>query len=279
MLKRIPEAFIGFVMGSFPHCHWMGQAPVAPTPSPGPESASTTLMGPAGQQAKANAELLSEIYRVVLLSEPKGRSSFGNFVDSMNQGASLEGVYNGFVHSSLYREAEQKFKGHTPAAMNRFIREMIVLLRAEQHPVGFFNEDAEPLPTPVDLSQPPPAGAPPLRERSRPELPKIEELIAQHLRQIFANASFFTLKRVLGDEVLKVLDEMKSDPKLRAQWYATQVVRMMEYQVNFGLALRNRPDFIFHRGWAETVSPDRLCWELLNREHRLLNQAQNGAGL
>ena len=108
---------------------------------------------------------------------------------------------------------------------------------------------------------------------------EIEELIAQHLRQIFANASFFTLKRVLGDEVLKVLDEMKSDPKLRAQWYATQVVRMMEYQVNFGLALRNRPDFIFHRGWAETVSPDRLCWELLNREHRLLNQAQNGAGL
>src|SRR4051794_2753949 len=67
---------------------------VSSSPSPG---ATPEFMSPAAQASKANSELLHEVYLVVLMQEPADRSAFGGLVDVLNQGASFEGVYNGFT--------------------------------------------------------------------------------------------------------------------------------------------------------------------------------------
>ncbi len=53
---------------------------------------------------------------------------------------------------------------------------------------------------------------------------------------IFFRFSLFTLKRILGEEGMRLVTD-------------------------------------FHQEWAMGASPDRIEWEVLNRLHRVLNQA------
>jgi hypothetical protein len=108
---------------------------VLPESSPSPSAEALSSL--AAKKAKANSEILHEMFVVIFMREPKDRSEFGNWVDTLNQGASLEGVYNGLTHSEDYRKLEKTSSKASEKAVKVF-REEITLLEAE-------------LPTPTQL--------------------------------------------------------------------------------------------------------------------------------
>ena len=255
----------------------------AAKPTTSPQAQASAAADPAldsekAKIAKANAEILNEMLTVVLMQEPKDRSLFGNYVDSLNQGASLEGVYNGFSHSSYYRQLENKVLGATPAALDFFVSEMLALMKDEKD-AGPLTEDAgRPLAVPVnpaedegyDIVKYPGAGGTKPGASPAPKGSPTEV----EIRAKFKYSSIFTLKRALGDEALKVIADKKSVAEDLANWYAKETLRLIDTQVDFGLALRNKRDEKFHHDWAMSFSQDRLTWEVLNRLHRVLNAKQ-----
>ena len=95
--------------------------------------------------------------------------------------------------------------------------------------------------------------------------------------QVFEGASLYTLKRVAGDEALKVINHHQQLGTL-ASWYGAFAARQAASGVDFGLELRNKADEAFHKHWADRVlkssQQDRLIWEVLNRVHRTINRAE-----
>ena len=104
------------------------------SPAPIPEVSSSPSVGAmssgVAKKAKANAEIFHEMFTVVFMREPKDRAEFGNWVDTLNQGASLEGVYNGLTHSEDYRRLE-KVSPKAPEKLVKAFRREIGLLEAE----------------------------------------------------------------------------------------------------------------------------------------------------
>lgn len=198
-------------------------------PSPKPVSSD--------EQRKADlGSMLHEMFEVVLLREPVGSGEFDSLWSPLLQGASVEGVYNGFVHSSHYQELEQKTGHATPVAVKIYFQEIAVLEAG--------------LPHASDLSD------------VQPD-----------------QASLFKLKRVLGDEALKVIDAKKAKPADLAAWYGPWAARISAMKVNLGLPLRSNTDPKFHENWVlqELKQPngmDHVVWEVLNRVHRVLNEAE-----
>lgn len=244
-----------------------------PSPSPGPD---LELSSEAARSAKANAELLREIFTVVFGREPRDRANFGVWVDAMNQGASIEGIYNGFTHSSDYRQVEENNPGASPDALKVFGVELARLQSELPSVTEFDTSAAQPLPRAKNPEAE--AGnslefkkrdASPLPARAKTE----QAALAESYSKTFVGASIFTLKRVLGDEALKVIASKKDYPENLAIWYSKWVVQLASYRVDFGLPLRNSADEKFHFKWTLDASEDRLKWEVLNRLHRLLNEA------
>lgn len=176
---------------------------------------------------RTNAEMLSEIYTVVYNVPPRDRYEFANLLNALNQGASLEGIYNGFVHSSRYLELE---KSSPPAAEKGFKTFFELLGNLES---ALF--------------------------------------IKTKFEETFQGVSVFALKRILGDEALKVIYEKKVSHEKLCHWYANWAFRMTSKNVNFGIVLRNKPDETFHYSWAIKATDDQLTWEVLNRIHRMMN--------
>jgi hypothetical protein len=256
------------------------------TKSPQPKAG---LFAITAQRAKQNAEVLHEMYRDIYVQDPANAREFASLVDSLNQGASLEGVYNGLIHSSDYRELEKSHPGSNGKALQFFCEEL-VRTELQLSSVTVFSPDAaKPLSVPVEptgtegeidfpnteaLASPAVVNPAPT---SSPSKEQVDKLFHQYAHD-FAGASYFTLKRVLGDELLELMSQKsrdKTDPKALAKWYGKFVHRMVSSGVDFGLALRNNPDESFHEGWAESVSGDQLRWEVLNRIHRVINSVEN----
>lgn len=293
-----------------------------------PEEAASpgagTLQGDAAARAKANAELLHEMFLVIFLEEPEDRSSFGSYVDSLNQGASLEGVYNGFAHSKNYRRLEVLHRGASPSALTAFCEELAQIQLQLSTPTAFNEKSALPLPVlgqqaelgtsasesggggggagagtgagaggvsvvtfgqvkdanaaPRDAgasgagsraASPGSTGASASSASATPQSQHRE--LVERYQTIFKDASIFTLKRVLADELLKLIYEKKMDRKVLSDWFAGWAVSLRRYHVDFGLEQRNSVDLKFHSTWAMNAPEDRLIWEALNRVHRLLN--------
>lgn len=234
--------------------------------SPKPSPDAKAQFGVTAQAAQENAELLQEIYKVVTLSDPRSRSEFGNWVDSMNQGASLEGVYNGFTHSSEYRKLEATGPGASPDALKVFGTELAQLTLELPEPTRFIDASGETVPLRTGFEWP--------KGQETPQPPDLTLLASEYSAQ-FVGATIFTLKRVIGDEALKVIEAKYEYSEKFAFWYSKWVVRLCSYSVNYGLELRSRPDEAFHYQWAAKASRDRLTWEVLNRLHRLLNEANS----
>src|SRR5581483_2838831 len=97
-----------------------------------------------------------------------------------------------------------------------------------------------------------------------------KEALSSYL-EYFSGSSLFRLKRVLGEEALKLVWQLRKSPEDLALWYANWVTHMAEKKINFGLVLRNKPDEKFHYQWAMHTPVDRIEWEILNRYHRMLN--------
>ncbi len=225
---------------------------------------------------RKNAELLREIFVVVFERQPEDRQAFGEYVDSMNQGASLEGLYNGFTHSSFYRELESDHPGSTAEALSVFAEELLRIQAELKAPTRFNRSMANPLPRAVQPGQSPqvPARPAPAKTGTGSFKGEISREAIHEVKRTFGGASYYTLKRILGDEALLLIAEKSSDPEALAEWYANWVVRLVGKGVDFGLGPRNRADVEFHRSWARTAGQDRLTWEVLNRVHRVINHAQ-----
>lgn len=277
-------------------------AQASPQPS-GQPSASPSLSleefsSQNARNAKANAELLHEVFKVVFIREPKDRGEFGSMVDSMNQGASLEGVYNGFTHSSDYRKLEMANAGASPDALRAFGEELAILEAELPTPVEFDASATQPLALPVNPGEEPAAPPTPVEKvqadgvhvieygkvpqpgvSAEPQAgassaPKLDiKALSEKYTQQFVGASVYTLKRIVGDEALRVVSVKKEYPEKLALWYSKWVVHMCALGVDYGIALRNKPDEQFHYKWALTAGEDRINWEVLNRVHRVLNEA------
>lgn len=261
-LRREWDALLILTTGK-PSGGWVkGKGPGAAR-SPSPGSGDELQLGEAARRAKANAELLNEVYRVVLLREPS-KGEFGSLVDTLNQGASIEGLYNGFTHSTAYRRLEAGAGAASAATLKAFGELLAELQRELPAPTAFDSRSAQPLEV---LSASEVAGQATGKGAAG-------EISAERYSRIFAGASFYTLKRVAGDEALKVLAAKKAVPEQLALWYSKWVVQMASRQVDFGIEQRNRADEGFHRGWVAQVPADRLTWEILNRVHRVLNAAE-----
>lgn len=221
-------------------------------------------LGEAAKRSQANGELLHEVFQVALLKEPLG-TEFAGYVNVMNQGASLEGLYNGFTHSSEFRRMEFSSAAAAPETLRRFSDLLVILERELPEPTVFDASSAKPLQLlePNQLSQ----GAP------KPKASAVPVSAEAYLRN-FEGASFFTLKRVIGDEALKVVAHKAEPRPALAKWYGKWAVALTAAKVDFGLAPRNRADESFHESWALKASEDQIRWEVLNRVHRILNDAE-----
>jgi hypothetical protein len=276
------------------------RASASPSPSSSPAvvaDGSSDYGSQNARNAKANAEFLHEVYRVVFNREPKDRSEFGNLVDSMNQGASIEGMYNGFTHSADYRKLELINSAASPEALRTFGEELALLESELPTPT-----DPETLVTPpgeepgsVHAAEKPKADGVNVIEYGKPAQPGVTatpaptasavtapaggvmspevKALSERYIKAFVGTSIFTLKRVIGDEALRVLSAKKDSGEKLALWYSRWVGHMASRNVDFGIALRNNPDEQFHYKWALTAGEDKLKWEVLNRLHRVLNDA------
>ncbi len=277
---------------------WMTQAtqkPGSPAGQPQARSSESPGVDDAPERAslaQRNAELLQEIYRVVLVMNPSSPAAFGNWLDSMNQGATLEGIYNGFTRSDFQRSLESNPKTTAdPKVIGVFSQELSELLL--EFPVIPELEAADS--KPFQNIEPPGIGD--LRKSSdgvsysgstqesfkpfaksgasaltpRPDLPVLRGRVGA----LFAGSSIFTMKRVLGEWGLRVLAlRLEESPERMRDWYADFAARASKKGVDFGLGLRNESSREFHRKWAEQASDDQIRWEVLNRLHRILNAVQ-----
>lgn len=217
------------------------------------------------RNAQINGQLLSELYQVVLIREPASKDEFGSLQNALNQGGSLEGVYNGFTHSGLYRRLEVASGTAKSETIQAFAEILAELQRDLPQPTFFDLSSTRPLAVLGEATE---------RVQEFSGGTGVSTPSAEAYATLFQKASFYTLKRVIGDEALKVVAAQRSSPEALAQWYGKWVVRMAEKKVDFGLPARNRGDEAFHREWAKTNSQDRLNWEVLNRVHRVLNEAE-----
>jgi flagellar basal body-associated protein FliL len=225
----------------------------------------------AGQLAKENSELLAEMFNVVFdQKDSETKTDFGSLAMSLNQGASLEGIYRGLVAGSRYRALESKSQGASPTELKAFAIEMSELQDTMKNP-STFDSDAKSAPT-IQYPTENDANTPVAHDGSQEVTTKKDKTeVRNELLETFLGASGYTLKRVLGNEALKKMDEMKDDRGEMAKWYADFVIRMAQSKVDFGLPLRSQPDYDFHFKFAQKMAVDRTKWEVLNRYHRYLN--------
>lgn len=266
-----------------------GEALPKPSPSVKPELTEEAFKLAAAKNAKANAEIMHEIFKVVLMREPRNQTELANWVDVLNQGATFEGVYNGLTHSSDYRKLETVNIGASAEAIQVFGEELAILEVELPVPTEFDANSASPLPvldqgangpdtttangTTLEIDFPRSSPTPKGNVIPTPSsTPNIRPLAEKYSKQ-FVGASIFTLKRVIGDEAIKTIDALDQYPGKVALWYSKWVVRICQRKVDFGLALRNKADEGFHYKWALETSVDRIKWEVLNRLHRVLNEA------
>jgi hypothetical protein len=220
-----------------------------------PQSQKVQKLTDAQQKLFENTQLLREMFEVVLLREPYGAEEFGAYVNTLSQGGSLEGIYNGFVNSEQYHKLEQTPAPAYPATVKVF-SQLIAPLQQELSKSKVRPSDLD-VAAPYDVAS---------------------------YEKVYAKASFFELKRILGNEALKVVEAKwgKGDSREElAQWYSNWVAQVSTMNVDFGFALRNRADPSFHREWVKSlkadVASDRVIWEVLNRIHRILNAIEANA--
>lgn len=238
----------------------------APAPVAQPSGSPTPEFGQAARKSKENAELLNEMFRVVLLRDPASTTEFGSLVDTLNQGASFEGIYNGFTHSHAFRKLEFT-SGVASAKAVQVFADLVEKFGVDAgSPAVFAASAAKPLPEIDTVSEVAMVGG---------QGPKASS--AAEYQKVFANASIFTLKRLAGDEALRAFSAKNSDRERLASWYSKWVVAMAARGVDFGIEQRNRPDEKFHHDWALKATEDRIVWEILNRVHRVLNAAASSS--
>jgi hypothetical protein len=255
----------------------------APAPSPSPPSpVEQEFVSVQARNAKANAEILKEMLQVVFNQEPKDRVEFGSWVDVLNQGASFEGVYNGLTHSDDYRKQEGSGPIATVEALREFSEQLAMIEVELPKPTEFSTEQSDASVSNSDSGEkvPPAKEVLPIEQsrkdaeanRGSVDPKRVQTLRDQYAKQ-FVGVSIFVLKRVLSDEIQKLVNLKLPQRPLLASWFSKWVMQTNQKNLDFGVSLRNKKDFDFHYRWAMQAPEDRLKWEVLNRIHRVLNEA------
>ncbi len=217
----------------------------------------------------SKTRLLKEIYDVVFQTAdipsdiyPKQfQGQFQSHVQAVQQGASLMGLYNGLVHSAMYRIIETK----TPPASNRTLA-----LFSEE--VSYLISEGEVLEASAARTLPTMMGYDELEgvtQKSRVADIALKDAAA--VEKKFTKLSVYTLKRVWSDLLLSRLYKLENSATSRAEWFADFAVRTSKRGVSFGLKARDSTEKEFFKKWAESAPQDLIYWEVLNRAHRLLN--------
>ncbi len=76
-----------------------------------------------------HGEFLHEAFRAVLAREPFNEEEFNKYLNTLQQGGHYEGVYNGMVYSTEYRDRE---RGVTPISALKFFAELMTNLALDQ---------------------------------------------------------------------------------------------------------------------------------------------------
>ena len=224
--------------------------PESPAPKPG-EVSDVVLTEDHRQVA---AEFVKEMVLVVLERELSDVNEFSKLVNNLEQGGHYEALYNGLIYSQEYRAKEKQV---APISALRRFAEMMAELTLDQKPEQQTVSKQE-------LQQDAQQAASVDSNGAKGVL--IEEFLKQGVTQ-----SKYTLKRRLSEELLKTIDLKKEYAEKLATWYAQFAVRLLRYQIDFGLSPRNNTDEYYHYKWALTAGEDRLKWECLNRIHRVMN--------
>ena len=208
-------------------------------------------------------EVLAEIYRIVLNREIED-AEFATAVALKESGASLEGIHNGLVHSSVYARLENEFPADE-RSLSRFLKLLYDVELNLSEPLDFDESSARPISIStveeLQFGKPPEVVSIPLKNKGAWML---------YYDKIFKTASPFTLKRVLSLEILRLVEELEAKNRF-SSWFASFAVQTAGLGVDFGLELRHSKNRIFHETWAKSASTDMRRWEVLNRVHRLLN--------
>ncbi|MBI3535796.1 MAG: hypothetical protein HY072_09970, partial [Deltaproteobacteria bacterium] len=166
------------------------------------------------------ASLLKEIYFVIYQKELQNVQEFLDYQNILMQGASLEGVYNGFTHSSRYRQLEVKYKTTKAIVVKIFADELWNLENELSEKTVFNKTHALPLPKPID----------PALFSGTENVLQFEEKTPPQTQteyfKLFFNASVFTLKRVIGDEALKVIASKENSRENLAAWYGQWTMKL-----------------------------------------------------
>lgn len=210
--------------------------------------------------AELHAEFLRELFLVVLERQPHNQQEFLKYMNALYQGASYEGVYNGVVYSREYRNKEVGTAA--PVRSIKLFAEIqgTLLLNQKYDPLKIKNPAVPDVPTNIVSSPPQPTD----QERT--------DILAR-MDQEALGKSLSTLKRLLGEEILKTIDLKKEYREKLAAWYGRFTVFLNKKNLDFSIPQRNIQDEYFHYKWALQASEDRIKWECLNRIHRLMNEA------
>lgn len=213
---------------------------------------------PADLHKQVNGEFLQELFQATLGREAR-EEEFVKLMNVLDQGAHYEGIYNGVVYSREYREKERG--AADVGAVKAYAKIMTqIILDQKYDPLKIHNRaEAKP-------------DVPPLEEAPIPQ-PSAQE--RAELEQLYEKEAIvlpsYTLKRRLGEEVLKTIDLKKEYREKLATWYGRFSFFLNKMGVDFGLAQRNSTDEYYHYKWALEADLDRLKWECLNRIHKILN--------
>ena len=177
-------------------------------------------------------EMHEDIYQTPV-QDAKSIKDVLTWVNVLDQGGSIEGVYHGMILTPKYRALE---RGRASLAAIRFFAEQLAMLKLEQS-------------TPDENTK----------------------KLTQEYGQRLLNMPLYTLKRELGERMFTKITKLKGNQEKLADWFANLTVYLAGKNVPFGMEQRNRADINFHKQWAMNNNLGLLQWETLNRMHRILN--------
>ncbi len=248
--------------------------------APPPES---DFLSAAARKSRENSELLAEMIRVVFGRDPKDPQAFNQYHASLNQGASIEGILNGVMHTGAYRDFETSSPKAKGPALQFFVEELILLqtglVSSGHRPIAL--SDASPRPL-AKMEMPTGESSGRAVESAKPW--KFDPKTAvSFYSKAFSVSSMPILRRVLVEAVEARIDGFPSatSPEF-ANWYSDLAARFANAGVDFGVPQRNLPSPVYHHemfdGLVKSRTPaevhDRILWESLNRYLRILNQKE-----
>ncbi|MGE4231791.1 MAG: hypothetical protein AB7F43_00535 [Bacteriovoracia bacterium] len=190
---------------------------------------------PTLDQRRVNGEFLKELYKVVLEKDLNSEAEFVRLMNVLDQGGHYDGLYNGIVYSSEYREKAQGVA--SARSLRFFVDTMVSLSKETEAPQVVEVFEKEGINQSVYF----------LKRRLGEEVLKTIELKADYREKL---ASWYGKFTVQVNHVAK------------------------EINLDLGFPQRSNNDEMYHYRWALEADFDRISWECLNRIHRVLNALQ-----